>query len=365
MVLPLASRFCGLLSRSRRSSFALLGLFVSVTPPHFTVEQQLRSADTAIRKGRCARDELFVCWCHCDAVAAVLPAVRVRYSRLCEREAPVLAQASSLSNATSGNLSLRQAVEKDPLIKYAILLMSAASSRLTRLLTAQLRQINTEQAFWAFPLLLGAGWVLWPALDYEWKMELGLAPDPEAVVNRVQLEKEQRLAAKMKAGGGGGGGAQAAAEEEEEEEEEAAAAEEEEEEAAPVAAADEQEEEDVPAMEDGDAEEESSSEEEESEEEEAEEAPVPPLYLPTKADKLSPQDVWDNFTIKVRLFVSFFAALHFVFHYFFLFGDFYTPQTNLKKLHNYYSLLFSFSAFRLSGWTTMTTTMVCIICMHC
>ena len=117
--------------------------------------------------------------------------------------------------------------------------MSAASSRLTRLLTAQLRQINTEQAFWAFPLLLGAGWVLWPALDYEWKMELGLAPDPEAVVNRVQLEKEQRLAAKMKAAGGGGGAQAAAEEEEEEEEEEAAAAEEEEEEeAAPVAAAD-------------------------------------------------------------------------------------------------------------------------------
>jgi len=169
-----------------------------------------------------------------------------------------------------------------------------SASAFTRLLTSQLKQINKDFIFWAFPALVGAGWVIWPAIDYEWKMEMGWAPDPEATINRVQAEKEQRYALKAKSKPA----------EEEEEEEAAAAAEEEE---APAAEEEEEEEEseeaaapmdfeDVPAMEDGDEE-----EEEKEEEEEAEEAPVPPLYLPTKADKLTPQDVWDNFTLKVSV----------------------------------------------------------------
>jgi len=169
------------------------------------------------------------------------------------------------------------------------------SSPFTRLLMSQLKQINKETLFWAFPAAVGAGWLLWPALDYEWKMEMGLAPDPEAVINRVQAEKDQRLALKMK-----DKPAVVEDDEEEEEEEEAAPEEEEEEEEAAPAQDEAEDEEDVPAMEDGDDEDVGGEAGggDDDEDEESEEAPPPPLYLPTKKDKLAPKDVWDNFTLK-------------------------------------------------------------------
>jgi hypothetical protein len=177
-----------------------------------------------------------------------------------------------------------------------------------RMLAAQMKRLNTDSAMWAFPALVGFGWFLWPAIDYEWKMEMGLAPDPEAAMNRVYNAKLARMeAVKIAKQGGGGGGADGSGslkvaaekeeEEEQEEEEEGVEAEEEQEE---VAAEEEEEKEgeaatgddDVPAMEDGDA------DEEEAEEEEESELKFKPLYVPTKAKKLGPKEIWDNFTIK-------------------------------------------------------------------
>ena len=183
-----------------------------------------------------------------------------------------------------------------------------STAHMARMLTKQLKQINRETLWWAFPALVTAGWILWPTIEYEWKMEMGLAPDPEAVINRVQAEKDQRLAAKASnakppAASKDKDEDDEEEEQEEEAEEETVAAEEEEEseeegggdvdDANADANADD---EDVPAAEDGDDEE--SSDEEEEEEEESEEAPVPPLYLPTKSKKLALTEVWDNFTLK-------------------------------------------------------------------
>lgn len=155
-----------------------------------------------------------------------------------------------------------------------------------RLLTSQAKRLNADSALWAFPGLVGLGWFLWPALDYEWKMEMGWAPDPEAGVNRVHNAKLARMEAAVQNAAKQGGsvssssgialtGASAAKEEREEEE---------------VAS---EEEEDVPAMEDGD-----DNDSSDDEEEEEQEIKIKPLYLPTKADKLTPQEIWDNFTVK-------------------------------------------------------------------
>lgn len=168
-----------------------------------------------------------------------------------------------------------------------------------RLVTKQLTKINKDVLFWTFPGLVTLGWILWPCIDYEYKMEMGWAPDPEAAINRVQAEKDQRLAAKMKLKP-----AVSSKEEEEEaeeeaaEEEEAAAEEEEEETSGGGGGEDAGDDEDVPAAEDGDDEDEGESGGVDEDEEESEEAPPPPLYLPTKAEKLSTKDVWDNFTLK-------------------------------------------------------------------
>ena len=168
-----------------------------------------------------------------------------------------------------------------------------------RLVTKQLTKINKDVLFWTFPGLVTLGWVLWPCIDYEYKMELGLVPDPEAAINRVQAEKDQRLAAKMKSQPAVSSKKEEEEVEEEEEEEEAAAEEEEEKEEETSGGGDDGgDDEDVPAAEDGDDEGESSGGDEDDEEEESEEAPVPPLYLPTKAKKLSTKEVWDNFTLK-------------------------------------------------------------------
>jgi hypothetical protein len=141
-----------------------------------------------------------------------------------------------------------------------------------------------DRAVWALPGLTLVGWILWPALDAEWMIGMGLFDDPMAGNNMVQAAKDVRMAAKGPIGGA------AAAEEEEEEEEAEEEAEEEE------AAAEEEEEEEAAA----DEEEEEEKEEEAEEEDDEDEAKIviKPLYLPTKAAKLNKEDMWDNFTIK-------------------------------------------------------------------
>ena len=123
--------------------------------------------------------------------------------------------------------------------------------------SSQLVKMNPQHlGMWAFPLAVGGAWFIWPALDQEWLIELGLAKEPDLHIKAVQAAKEARMASKNK-------NKPAAADDDEEEEEEP-----EEEEEAP---ADEEEEEDEPAPE---PEEETGGDEPAPDEEDEEEAPA-------------------------------------------------------------------------------------------
>jgi hypothetical protein len=167
--------------------------------------------------------------------------------------------------------------------------VSAIMSNFQRMLATQVKRLSADSfdsLMWAFPITLGLGWFMWPALDYEWKMEMGFAPDPEAAINKVHNAKLARMEAlKIAKGGSVSSGAlkDAFAEKDDDDEEEEEATEEETEDS-PGEDGDD----DVPAAEYGDAE----------EEEEEEEIKFKPLFVPTKAEKLGPKEIWDNFTIK-------------------------------------------------------------------
>jgi hypothetical protein len=150
------------------------------------------------------------------------------------------------------------------------------------------RTVGASAGYWAFPGLMIAGWILWPALDQEWLQGLGLATDPEAIVKTVQEAKTVRMEAHFKAKGGGAVLAvddNAGKENDDEEEEE--------EEEAPVEEADP-----APADEEEDVPEEEAEEEDEEEEEESEDAPAKPLYDPVKGEHLTTDELWDNFILK-------------------------------------------------------------------
>jgi hypothetical protein len=169
------------------------------------------------------------------------------------------------------------------------------------LLQRQISRINFDGAVWAFPIIVGASWVLWPAIDYEWKMSMGLAADPEASINYVQKLKDQRLVAHHLAAASSSGNKTMKKEVEEEEEEEEAAAEE---------GGDEEGGDEEGGDEEGgdkegggdDDEEEGGGDDEEEEEEEDDGEPkkldIPSLYDPVKGEKVAIADQWDNFTLK-------------------------------------------------------------------
>jgi hypothetical protein len=169
---------------------------------------------------------------------------------------------------------------------------SAASKLFQRLLIRRSFQSNhvftvgtTESFIWIFPLTVLGGWLIWPAMDQEYMLSMGLVADPEAGVKAVQAARDKRMEAAMLSRGLSGTAGSSSApkkkkvvEEEEEEEEEEAG--------------EDAEEEEGEGGDDG---------EEEGEEEEEEEEPKPkakPLYLPTKGKKLTKAEMWDNFTIK-------------------------------------------------------------------
>ena len=71
--------------------------------------------------------------------------------------------------------------------------MSFTRQMFQKAMSSQVRFFKTvgkSGALWAFPGLVTAGWLLWPALDQEWLQSLGLASDPDAVVKAVQAAKE-------------------------------------------------------------------------------------------------------------------------------------------------------------------------------
>jgi flagellar biosynthesis GTPase FlhF len=161
-----------------------------------------------------------------------------------------------------------------------------------RTLTSTLSKASYENVLWAVPGLTLVGWILYPAMDEEFMIGLGLFPDPDADVNMVQAAKDARMALKFPNQASTAGGAAVVEEEEEEEEEASAEAEEE-------AASEEEEEEEAAADEAAaDEEEEEAADEEEEEEEDEEKIEIKPLYLPTKGKHLDKEDIWDNFTIK-------------------------------------------------------------------
>jgi hypothetical protein len=171
------------------------------------------------------------------------------------------------------------------------------SSRLfmTRALQSTLGKAGlTEKAIWAFPALTLVSWILWPAMDQEFMQGLGLEPDPEAGVKTVQAAKDARMLIRMPAASAVSMAAADKDEEEDDEEEEDAAAEVEEEEASGEEEEEKEEEEEAAA----DEEEDEEKEAEEEEEDEEEEKTMKPLYVPLKGDKLSLEELWDNFTIK-------------------------------------------------------------------
>ena len=159
-------------------------------------------------------------------------------------------------------------------------------------------------AYWIFPGLLTAGWLLFPALDQEWKQNLGLETDPMLVVKQVQDAKTARMEAFMKAKGiEKPKASEKEDDEEEEEEEEEAPAEEEAEEEEGEEAGPADEEEDSGAAEEEEEEEKEGGDDEEGEEDEddddEESGPPPkPLYDPVKGANLTHNEIWDNFTLK-------------------------------------------------------------------
>ena len=136
-------------------------------------------------------------------------------------------------------------------------------------------------AMWAVPAAVGGTWFIWPALDQEWLIELGLAKEPDLHIKAVQAAKEARMAAKKKA--------KPASEEEEEEEEEA--------EEEPAA----EEESDEGGDEEAGGEEEEGGDEggDDDDEEEEDESSIPKFepLLPKTAGKTQ-EEIWDNFTLK-------------------------------------------------------------------
>ena len=51
---------------------------------------------------------------------------------------------------------------------------------------------------WAVPVGVGAAWFIWPALDREWLIEMGLAKEPDLHIKAVAEAKEKRMAMKKK-----------------------------------------------------------------------------------------------------------------------------------------------------------------------
>jgi hypothetical protein len=162
------------------------------------------------------------------------------------------------------------------------------SSHFTGLLRRQISKMNFDGAVWVFPIVVGAGWVLWPAMDYEWKMSMGLAADPEAGINHVQQLKDRRFEAHLAASGKK---IKKEVEKEDEEEEEEAAEDEEEAGGDEEGGGDDEEEGGGGGDEGGD-------EEEEEEDEDEEEKKLPSLYDPVKGEHVTMTDHWDNFTLK-------------------------------------------------------------------
>lgn len=64
------------------------------------------------------------------------------------------------------------------------------SARTAALFTVAKAKTLPRMVGWAGPLAAGALWFVWPAVDDEWKMEMGLMADPEAAMKAAEAAKE-------------------------------------------------------------------------------------------------------------------------------------------------------------------------------
>jgi hypothetical protein len=72
---------------------------------------------------------------------------------------------------------------------------------------------------WAVPAGIGAAWFIWPALDREWLIEMGLAKEKDLHIKAVEEAREKRMEEKKKSSGKGDDDEEEEEEESEEEEE--------------------------------------------------------------------------------------------------------------------------------------------------
>jgi hypothetical protein len=161
--------------------------------------------------------------------------------------------------------------------------------------------LSPERALWAFPAGLAFTWFVWGALTDEIKQSVGLYWDPDAEINRVEMEREKRLEAReaLKAASKPAKAADDDEEEDEEEEEEeevtaetisAAVAK-----AVEAAGGEEDDDDDddddaVPSTEDSGDDDDADEEEEEEEEK--------PKKVKVDVEKLSDTEKWDYFASK-------------------------------------------------------------------
>ena len=139
------------------------------------------------------------------------------------------------------------------------------------------------QAAWALPGFLGVSWFIWGALDPEIRKSVGLYWDPDAVLNRVEAERTQRLEAR-EAAKAASKPAAPEPEEEEEDEEEAVTVKDIE---AAVSAAVEQVEVEVII--------DSTDDDDDDDEEEEEEEKPKPKKKKIDFSKLTPEEKWQYF----------------------------------------------------------------------
>ena len=135
-------------------------------------------------------------------------------------------------------------------------------------------------ALWAVPGGVFATWMIWEALSQDIKESVGLYIDPDRVVNRVQAEKDQRLAVREAAKAPPPSAVKAdpvVVEEEEEEEEEEVVSHEE------IAAT-------VQAV----VEQSGGDDDNDDSEEEEEEAPKP-KKIKKKAEDMTNEEMWESF----------------------------------------------------------------------
>jgi hypothetical protein len=150
------------------------------------------------------------------------------------------------------------------------------------------QMLSPERLLWAFPAGLAATWFIWGALTDDIKQSVGLYWDPEADMNKVEMERAKRMEAKAALKAASRPAKSDDDDEDDDEEEDVPPAEEDEEEEEVTA-------EDISAAVAKAVEASGDDEEEEEEEEDEEEEEEKPKKPKVDVSKLSSEEKWDYF----------------------------------------------------------------------